>query len=46
LAKAMKVTIVLKNGKRQEFHNADIQKKNNRKSTAVFDSNPFVLDFC
>lgn len=39
----MRVTIVLKNGQKHEFHNAEIQKKDNGKSAAVFDSSTFRI---
>ncbi len=37
----MLVTILLKNGKKFEYSNADIQKKDNGRSTAVFDTSTF-----
>ena len=39
----MKVTIVLKNGQRHEFENAAIQKKDNGRYTAVYDSSSFRI---
>ncbi len=39
----MRITIVLKNGQKYEFQNAGVQKKDNGKSTAVYDSNTFRI---
>jgi len=39
----MVVTILLKNGQKHEYQNADIQKKNEGRSTAVYDVNTFRI---
>ncbi len=39
----MRIVIVLNYGQRHEFQNADIQKKDNGRSTAVFDARTFRI---
>ncbi len=39
----MRITIVLKNGQKHEFQNADVQKKDNGRFTAVYDLSTFRI---
>ena len=39
----MKITIVLKNGQKHQFLHAGIQKKDNGRSTAVYDSDTYRI---
>jgi hypothetical protein len=39
----MIITILLKNGQKHEFPHAEIQKKDNGKSTAVYDSDTYRI---
>ncbi len=39
----MKITLVLNNGEKYEFSNAEVQKKNDGRSTAVYDLSTFRI---